>query len=298
MGVRAEAVPGGGADEGAGVQGEAERGEGREFGGGVLPVQALLGGAAESAQQGAGAAGGVEDGAGGAGQLGHQVGEAGRGERVLARVGVQVPAEQELERLPRAQFGREVDGAAQQRGGGAQGGGFGDAHGGGAQRAEAGAEHLFEVGGQEAGEPLVGAGGDLQPDGGPGVEEEQDAAGVQQAGDRALRMSRELLPDPLAQRTSASLPCLRSHSSTSVSAKAGLVPVPPTGLGKSAWRRRQLLTAARPTPASRAIPAAVTSVALSCTRSHSPRPEGRPWRPMIPTHRPMRHSRTCTQCLT
>lgn len=56
------------------------------------------------------------------------------------------------------------------------------------------------MGGQEAGEPLVGAGGDLQPDGGPGVEEEQDAAGVQQAGDRALRMSRELLPDPLAQR--------------------------------------------------------------------------------------------------
>ncbi|GGV38524.1 hypothetical protein GCM10010245_61090 [Streptomyces spectabilis] len=37
--------------------------------------------------------------------------------------------------------------------------------------------------------------------------------------------------------------------------------VPPTGWGKSAWRRRQLLTAARPTPARRAIPAAVTSVA-------------------------------------
>ncbi|GAA3929302.1 hypothetical protein GCM10022244_42920 [Streptomyces gulbargensis] len=39
--------------------------------------------------------------------------------------------------------------------------------------------------------------------------------------------------------------------------------MPPTGLGKSGWRRRQLLTAARPTPASRAIPAAVTSVVLA-----------------------------------
>ncbi len=61
--------------------------------------------------------------------------------------------------------------------------------------------------------------------------------------------------------TSASFPCLRSHASTSASAKEGLVSVPPTGLGKSACRRRQLLTAARPTPASRAMPAAVTSVA-------------------------------------
>ena len=38
----------------------------------------------------------------------------------------------------------------------------------------------------------------------------------------------------------------------------GLVAVPPTGSGKSSCRLRQLLTAARPTPASRAMSAAVT----------------------------------------
>ncbi len=198
--VRPDAVARGGADDRAAVQGEPQCGERREFGGGVLAVQGLLGRGGDGAQQGAGAAGGVQGGAGGPGQLGHQGGEAGRGERVLARARVQVPAEQELVRLPGAQFGGEVDGGAQQRGGRAQRGGVGDADGGGAQGAEAGGEHLFEVAGQEAGEPVVGAGGDLQPDGGPGVNEQQDAAGVQEAGDGALRVAGELLPDPLAQR--------------------------------------------------------------------------------------------------
>lgn len=41
----------------------------------------------------------------------------------------------------------------------------------------------------------------------------------------------------------------------------GLVAVPAAGCGKSGWRRRQLETAARVTPARRAISAAVTTAA-------------------------------------
>ncbi|MFC7483897.1 hypothetical protein ACFQX7_33095 [Luedemannella flava] len=51
----------------------------------------------------------------------------------------------------------------------------------------------------------------------------------------------------------------RSHCSTSAHANVGLVGVPPTGCGKSAYRRRQFDTAALPTSAIRAISAAVTS---------------------------------------
>lgn len=59
----------------------------------------------------------------------------------------------------------------------------------------------------------------------------------------------------------------RSHACTSGSENNGLDAVPPTGLGKSSWRRRQLLTAARRTPARRAMSAALTaaSSAMSST---------------------------------
>ena len=73
---------------------------------------------ATAREQGAGAAGGVEEGAGGAGEVGHQPGEFGGGERVLARVGVEVPAEQELEGLAGADLGGQFGGAAQEGGGG------------------------------------------------------------------------------------------------------------------------------------------------------------------------------------
>src|SRR5258708_26108251 len=41
--------------------------------------------------------------------------------------------------------------------------------------------------------------------------------------------------------------------STACSENVGLVSLPPTGVGNPGWRLRQLLTAARPTPARRAI---------------------------------------------
>lgn len=53
----------------------------------------------------------------------------------------------------------------------------------------------------------------------------------------------------------------RSHTSISVRENCGLTSVPPMRCGKDSCRRRQLLTAARPTPASRAISAKVTGTA-------------------------------------
>lgn len=100
------------------MQGEPESGEHGEFGGAVLGVELLAGAGVESAQQGAGATGRVEDGAGGTGEVGHEAGELGGGGRELARVGVEVPPEQELEGLAGAQLGGELGRAAQERDGG------------------------------------------------------------------------------------------------------------------------------------------------------------------------------------
>ncbi len=119
-GVGPQGVAGHGAHAGAGVQGEAERGEGGEFGGAVLGVQLLAGAVGDGAEQGAGAAGRVEDGAGGAGEAGHEGGEFGGGGRVLARVAVEVAAEQELEGVPGTARGGEFGDAAQEGGGGEQ----------------------------------------------------------------------------------------------------------------------------------------------------------------------------------
>lgn len=66
-----------------------------------------------------------------------------------------------------------------------------------------------------------------------------------------------------SSRPPASLSLLfaRSHASASASENCGLTSVPPIRSGKMSWRRRQLLTAARPTPAIRAISARVTGTA-------------------------------------
>lgn len=104
-------------------------------------------GGGDGTQQGAGAAGRVERDTGRArrlGQLGHQAGEFGRGERVLARIGIEMPPEQELERLACAQLRGEFRGASEEGGGGEElgagggldcgGGGCGGARGGGEVR--------------------------------------------------------------------------------------------------------------------------------------------------------------------
>ncbi|MGC0402786.1 hypothetical protein RKD27_005430 [Streptomyces sp. SAI-126] len=118
VGVGAQGVAGRAAHRGPRVQGEPERGERGEFGGAVLCVELLVGPGGGGPQQGAGAAGRVEDGACGAGEVGHETGQVGGGERVLARVRVEVPAEQELEGLAGAQLGGEFGDAAQEGDGG------------------------------------------------------------------------------------------------------------------------------------------------------------------------------------
>lgn len=203
-GVGAQGVAGpyreGAAVVGVGEQGEPQCGERGEVGVGLLRVQGRR--SADGAQQGAGARGGVEDRAGGLfpglHQGGHQFGESGRGERVLARVGVQLAAEQKLEGLPGPGLGSELRGAAEQRNGRKQfraAGGVNNPSGF-RGRPEAGGEHVVEGEGQHTGHPLVRHGGDLGPDGGAVPQEQQGAARVDQGGDRAGRVSRELLPDP------------------------------------------------------------------------------------------------------
>ncbi len=120
-----EVRAGDGSARGVGVEGQAQGGEGGEGGVGLLSVQ--RGGTVDRAEQGAGAGGRVEDGAdvlpaggpvGGRGRFGevrHQLGEMGRGQRVLARVGVQLPPEQERERLPGPDPGGQFGGGAQER---------------------------------------------------------------------------------------------------------------------------------------------------------------------------------------
>lgn len=70
--------------------------------------------------------------------------------------------------------------------------------------------------------------------------------------------------------TSNDLPFARSHTAISGRENSGLEVVPPTGWGKSSWRRRQLLTAALPTPASLAMSPAFTVISwLSSMVGHS-----------------------------
>ncbi len=57
----------------------------------------------------------------------------------------------------------------------------------------------------------------------------------------------------------SALPVSFSQASTSARSNVGLVGLPPTGFGNSGYLRRQFDTAARPTPASRPIAAAVIS---------------------------------------
>lgn len=196
--VVAEAVGGGGAHGrhgGLGVEGQAQCGEGGQFGGAVLAVQVLVldalrvlrGG--HRAQQGAGAARRVEDGPGGAREVGHQGGEAGRCERVLARVGVEMPSEQELVRLAGAQLGREVDGAAQQGADGRSWAAVGVSTARLRTRPKRGVRTWSRGAGSSSARRASEAGAQLQPDRGAVVDEQQRAADVDEGGDRALRVA-------------------------------------------------------------------------------------------------------------
>ena len=111
-GVRAQGVGGGGADGGRPGEGEPQPGQGGQVRVGVLTVPRP--GPGQRAQQGAGAAGRIEGGGGGTRERGHQIGGALRGERVLAGVGVEVTAEQELEGVLRSRVRRELGDGAQQ----------------------------------------------------------------------------------------------------------------------------------------------------------------------------------------
>lgn len=210
---------------GVGVQGEAQSGDRGQLGVGLLGVQRF--GAVDGAQQGSGAGRGVEHGTGGARERGHEGGGAGWSQRVLAGVGVQLAADEKLEGLSGTELGGEFGDAAQQRDRGAQRGGAGGVHsgdrtgrdirsrgrgtGGGdvhrrGGRAEAPAEHRVEGGRQQFGEPLVGDGGRLQPDGGPVAYEQQGAAGMDQCGDGARGVGGKLLPHPFTERDFGKFP--------------------------------------------------------------------------------------------
>ncbi|RPK82468.1 hypothetical protein EES46_26905 [Streptomyces sp. ADI98-10] len=120
-----------GAVRSAGAQGEAQCGEGGEPGVGLLGVQRRW--SCDGAEQGAGPGRRIEDAAErpvggratgvlrGFGEVRHQLGEVRRGQGVLARVGIQVPTEQELEGLTGTDPGGELRGGAQERHGGQQG---------------------------------------------------------------------------------------------------------------------------------------------------------------------------------
>ncbi len=119
-----EVRAGDGSARGVGVEGQAQGGEGGEGGVGLLSVQ--RGGAVDRAEQGAGEQAGsrtvrtccpraVRAGRGRFGEVRHQLGEMGRGQGVLARVGVQLPPEQKRERLPGPDPGGQFGGGAQER---------------------------------------------------------------------------------------------------------------------------------------------------------------------------------------
>lgn len=195
---------------GVGVQGEPQCGERGEVGVGLLRVQG--GRAVDGAQQGAGARGGVEDSTGGLfpglHQGGHEFGESGRCECVLAWVGVQLAAEQELEGLPGPGLRGHLRGAPEQRNGRKQFGAAGSVNSPSGYRGgpEAVGEHVLESEGQHTGHRLVRHSGDLPPGGGAVAPEQQGATGVDQGGDRAGRVSGELLPDPFTERDLGEFP--------------------------------------------------------------------------------------------
>lgn len=204
-----------------GVQGEAERGQRGEVGVGVLRVQG--GRTAEGAQQGAGSRRRVENRTGGTDprlhEGGHQLGEARRGEGELARVGVELAAEEELEGLAGAGLGGEFGSGAQQGNGRKEfvgGGGVNSAYAsirstsasvacfGG--RTEACGEQVVQGEVQHLGHPPVRHGADLQPGGGPVPDEQQGAARVDEGWDGAGRVPGQLLPDPFTERDLGELP--------------------------------------------------------------------------------------------
>ncbi|MGC0340166.1 hypothetical protein RKD20_005200 [Streptomyces sp. SLBN-8D4] len=235
VGVGAQGVAGGAAHGGPGVQGESERGERGEFGGAVLRVELLVGAGGGGPQEGAGAAGRVEDGAGGAGEVGHEAGQVGGRERVLARVGVQVPAEQELEGLAGAQLGGQLGDTAQEGGRGEEFRTGGGVNGGvhtrrgwvvngvhsrrrvgrgcrgrargvhslrsarGRLRPESRCEHLPQRPRQHLREAFVGTCAQLQPNRRAVMDQQQHAARVDEGGDRAVGVAGELLPDAFPQ---------------------------------------------------------------------------------------------------
>ena len=219
----------------------------------------------------------------------------GRGERVLARVGVEMPPDQELVRLPRPQLGGELGDTAEEGDGGEEFGAGGGVYGGGGcgggggvvavyggravyagrvgggvnagygrggvyaawgvhtawgvhatqivhsrrgtptrrsvnppnisravnslpdgrrvnsprgrrgvnpalpRDAEPRGDHPLQRGGEAGGEALVGECADLQPDGRSVMDEQEDAARVDEGGGRALGVSDELLPDAFTE---------------------------------------------------------------------------------------------------
>ncbi len=130
---------------------------------------------------------------------GHQGGGAGRGQRVLPGVGVEVTAEQELEGRPDpARLRRELGDPAQEGNGGGQRGGGGREDG--PLGAEALGERLLQGDGEHAREPLVRERGERRPGRRPVPYEEEGAARVDEGGDGSGGVARDLLPDALAQR--------------------------------------------------------------------------------------------------
>src|SRR5690606_35058993 len=94
----------------------------------------------------------------------------------------------------------EGDGGQEPGGGGGheRGGGPGSAAGSGGG-ARPGGDRLLQLPGQQRGQALVGAVAHVQPQGGAVVDQQQRPAGVQQGGDRARRVTGEVLPDAFAQ---------------------------------------------------------------------------------------------------
>src|SRR5690606_21129753 len=146
-------------------------------------------------------------GAGGCGEAGHQAGESTGREGVLARVGGEGASEEELEGLPVPELGGLLGGAPAEGDGGQEpGGGRGQERGGGPGSAAGsgggarpGGDRLLQLPGQQRGQALVGAVAHVQPQGGAVVDQQQRPAGVQQGGDRARRVTGEVLPDAFAQ---------------------------------------------------------------------------------------------------
>jgi len=65
--------------------------------------------------------------------------------------------------------------------------------------AEARRDHLFQRGGQTGGDAFVGDRAELQPDGRAVMDEQQDAARVNEGGGRAVGVADELLPDAFTE---------------------------------------------------------------------------------------------------